>query len=136
MSGLGITDVMTVFVFMGICLMFVMVWISKSEEKKSTLKEEIKKLKARIDSYEREKFMLLENMEDAAAQPKIETVSDVAEMPTTDRGNVTVLAQALEQNADFEKENKKLKAELEEARTAMEEIYKALVEKGDNKRKK
>ena len=96
------------FVITGVSLIFVATWVMKSESTRAVLKNELKRLKSQIGSCERERFMLAEKLTDLEAAP-----------PSSDFEVVKTL----------ERENERLKSELDEAKGSLEEIYKALVEK-------
>ena len=119
----GLANITMFFVIIGISLIFVVTWIIKSEARVNVFKDEIKKLKGDLDASERERFVLSEkiaNLESArpadgfAPQDK-----DTAELEKR-------LNESLENNAALKDENKKFKKELAEAKTSLEEVYKAL----------
>jgi septal ring factor EnvC (AmiA/AmiB activator) len=92
------------FVIIGISLIFVVTWILKSENRINACKDEMKKLKTDLDSSERERFVLSEKIANLKASgdssgPAIESLKE---------------------------ENRKLKKELSEAKSSLEEVYKAL----------
>ena len=127
MSGLGISYVMIFFAAAALCLIFAAAWIVNSESKRNILKNEIGKLKNQVEYFEREKFMLLDEMNEMKGVPGAAAGNDTREAQPNDKGNAILLLQSLEQNAGLEKEIQKLKSELEEAKNSLEEIYKALV---------
>jgi len=128
MSGLGISYIIIFFAAVALCLIFAAAWIVNSESKRNILKNEIGKLKNQVESFEREKFMLLDEMNEMKGIPGAAAAGDDArEAQPDDKGNAMLLLQSLEQNAGLEKENQKLKSELEEAKNSLEEIYKAIV---------
>jgi len=140
MVELGIANIAMFFVIIGICLIFVITWIIKSESRINVCKAEIKRLKAQVATAEREKFMLSEKVNDLESAPPAPHISiDQGEPsasptmvpvgPQREGADPAILLQALEQNATLERENKKLKVELDEATKSLEDIYKALVEK-------
>jgi len=140
MVELGIANIAMFFVIIGICLIFVITWIIKSESRINVCKTEIKKLKAQVATAEREKFMLSEKVNELESAPPAPHISiDQGEPsassamapvgPQREGADPAILLQALEQNATLERENKKLKTELDEATKSLEDIYKALVEK-------
>ena len=119
----GLANVTMFFVIIGVCLIFIVTWIIKSEARVNVFKDEIKKLKGDIDSSERERFVLSEkiaNLESArpmdgfAPQDK-----DTAELEKR-------LSEALQKADALKDENKKFKKELSEAKASLEEVYKAL----------
>jgi chromosome segregation ATPase len=118
----GLANITMFFVIIGICLIFVITWILKSEARINICKDEIKKLKGDLDSSERERFVLTEktaNLE--AAGPSGGQGKDTMELEGR-------LNDALAKNNALKDENKKLKKELAEATTSLEEVYKALSE--------
>ena len=100
----GLANVTMLFVIIGISLIFVVTWILKSEARINACKDEVKKLKTDLDSSERERFVLSE---------KIAGLKAVG----SDSGGA---GEALKE------ENRKLKKELFEAKSSLEEVYKAL----------
>ena len=127
MLDFGITNVILFLLIVGACLFFVVAWILKSETGMNGYRSELTRLKGRLDSSEREKFMLSERVTDSVPSDP-PAVSD-AELKHAAEEKSTLLLQALEQNSSLENENKKLKLELADARISLEEIYKALVDK-------
>ena len=103
MLDLGIANITMFFVIVGICLIFIIAWIIKSEARINICKDEIKKLKGDLDSSERERFVLSEKIANFSAVPTSDGESDA-----------------------LKEENKKLKRELAEAKASLEEVYKAL----------
>jgi len=97
---LGAISITLFFVMFGICLLFVIAWILKSESRINACKAEIKKLAEKAASSERENFMLSEELEQL----------------NEDSG------------AALKKENERLKAELDEVKGSLEEIYKVALE--------
>ena len=130
MIELGLTNVAMFFVAAGISLIFIVAWVARSGSRINICKAEIRKLKSQIASHEREKFMLSERIDD------LESLSDEAKGPAEggkppeeENEKSELLLQALEQNAALEKEKEKVRLELDEAKGALEEIYKAIAEK-------
>lgn len=107
MPTFRISDVLTFFTAIGIALVFVAIWMIASERRRTVLKAEIRKLRAQCESYEREKFMLLE---------KISMLENTQSPSEDSHVRLEIL----------EAENNKLKKELAEARGSLEEVYKAL----------
>ena len=103
MLDLGLANITMFFVIIGICLIFIITWIIKSEARINICKDEIKKLKGDLDSSERERFVLSEKLANSAAAPASDDESDA-----------------------LREENQKLKKELAEAKASLEEVYKAL----------
>ena len=100
----GLATVTMFFVIIGICLIFVITWIIKSEARINVCKDEIRKLKGDLDSLERERFVLSEKIANLEAAPRADDAA----------------ADALRE------ESKRLKKELADAKASLEEVYKAL----------
>jgi hypothetical protein len=105
MSDLGLANVTMFFLILGISLIFVVTWIMKSESRINVCKDEISKLKTDLDSSERERFVLSEKI------ANLETAS-----PGFGGGSDSALID----------ENNRLKKELAEAKSSLEEVFKAL----------
>jgi len=119
----GLANVTMFFVIIGISLVFVMTWIIKSEARIAVCKNQINKLKADLESSERERFLLAEK----AASLGAANAQDSAGGQFKDTGDLErQLAEALEKSDTLKAENKKLKKELAEAKSSLEEVYKAL----------
>ena len=99
----GLANVTMFFVIIGIALIFVVTWILKSEARVNVCKDEIKKLRADLDSSERERFVLTEKI-----------------------ANFEIAPAANDAGEALGEENRKLKKELAEAKASLEEVYKAL----------
>ena len=112
MLAIGLAEMIMFFVAVGICLLFALIWIIMSESRRSILKDEINRLKARLDSSERELFMLQERLADAEG--------------ATDGASEEIIEELRGRTRALGEENVRLKAELAEARTSLEEVYKAL----------
>ena len=119
----GLANVTMFFVIIGICLIFIITWILKSEARVNVFKDEIKKIKGDLDASERERFVLSEkiaNLESArSADGFVPQDSNAAELEKR-------LNEALGKSDALKDENKKLKKELAEAKASLEEVYKAL----------
>ena len=119
----GLANVTMFFVIIGICLIFIVTWIIKSEARVNVFKDEIKKLKGELDASERERFVLSEKIANLEAR----TPADGFIPQDKDTGELEKrLNEAIEKNDALKDENKKLKKELSEAKASLEEVYKAL----------
>jgi len=141
MPYLGVTSIVMFFTAVGVAVIFIVVWIIKSEARVNLAKEQIKTLRARLESGERERYLLSEKMselENSAPAP-IEIVQ-AAEEPGIKGKDKSASKKKLEaalkdkealtkEKDSLEDENKKLKSELEEAKSSLAEVYKALCEK-------
>ena len=128
----GISNIMMFFVIVGVAVIFIVVWIIKSESRVTIAKDQIKALRLRLEAGERERYMLsekLSNMESAPhSKEEVSSVKD--ESPSKDKGaSKKKFDDALKAKDALEEENKKLKADLAEATTSLSEVYKALCEK-------
>lgn len=113
MPDFGASNLIIFFTAATISLFFVIAWIIKSEVKINFCKKEIAKLRARLDSSEREKFAIAEKLS------AIEIASGGA-----------IPDDMIKRYEDLEKENIKIRAELSEAKGSLEEVYKAIVSQG------
>ncbi len=120
----GLATVTMFFVIIGIALVFVVAWILKSEARVGVCKNQINKLKADLESSERERFLLAEKSAGLEAAKGQEGAADAQGKDTSLLENS--LAEALEKADVLKAENKKLKKELSEAKSSLEEVYKAL----------
>jgi len=114
------------FVVTAISLIFVAVWIIKSEARIKFCRAEIKRLKSQVESGEREKFTLLEKLDSVEKGEDDFSGSNRMQNSFEKDEQSKRLKEALKQNTALEKETKKLKAELDEAKKSLEEVYKAL----------
>ncbi|MEE8359466.1 MAG: hypothetical protein V3S04_00905 [Candidatus Omnitrophota bacterium] len=128
MLGAGYSAIF--FTIFGISLIFVIAWILKSEKTKNDFKDETERLKRQLECDEREKFVLFERLEDS--EDTVRELEELAESqpPHSERDEVArelvdKMAGRLE---DLEGENDGLKAELNEARDSLEEVYRAVHE--------
>ena len=118
----GLANVTMFFVIIGICLIFIITWILKSEARVNVFKDEIKKLRGDLDISERERFVLSEKLTNLEAHPPADFIpqdKDIVELEKR-------LNETLEKNDALKDENKKFKKELAEAKASLEEVYKAL----------
>lgn len=113
MSDLGLSNLTIFFTAAVLCLFFVITWIIKSELKIKSCKKELMKLMSRLDSSEREKFAIAE---------KLSAVEIAADGMISD--------DVIKKCEELEKENIKLKSDLSEAKSSLEEVYKAIVAQG------
>lgn len=131
MSGFGIGEITALFFAIAICLGLVIAWILRSEANRTILRGDVRKLKERLDNAEREKVMLIEDMDklkDFAVASESADVSGPDEGGKKAGPNKMVLKRMVEKNEALEREIEALKAELDEAKGSLEEVYKALVQ--------
>jgi len=110
MPDFGVSNLAIFFTVAFLSLFFVIAWIIKSEVKMNACKKEIFKLRSRLDSSEREKFAIAEKLS------AIEISSGGA-----------IPDDMLRRSEELEQENMKLKNDLAEAKSSLEEVYKAIV---------
>lgn len=129
MSGLGLVEIVPFFVATAICLGLVITWMVSSESKRNICKAEITKLKTQLDSMEKEKMAIAENAAAAEAQPRRDPVDEarIAE-------DEALIQELKEKNETLEKEGDLLRIELAEAKSSLEEVYKALCEQNPKKK--
>ena len=81
----GLATVTMFFVIIGICLIFVITWIIKSEARINVCKDEIRKLRGDLDSSERERFVLSEKIANLEAAPRAICCPQEADENTQER---------------------------------------------------
>jgi len=144
----GISNITMFFVIVGVAVLFVVVWIIKSESRVTIAKEQIKALRLRLEAGERERYMLSEKLSsiDGAPRPEQDVFGseepklsskdkpkkkseDVSRAEEALKEETRKLKDALKARDALETENNKLKSELAEATASLAEVYKALCEK-------
>jgi len=128
----GISNITMFFVIVGVAVIFVVVWIIKSESRVTIAKDQIKALRLRLEAGERERYMLAEKLSAVdGALPAGSDASVPKEEPLPkDKGvSKKKLEEAIKAKEALESENSKLKSELAEATASLAEVYKALCEK-------
>lgn len=113
MTGAGIGELIWLVIAVLLGLGVVITWIIKSETSRNFLKAEMKKLRSQLDAAEREKVIIMEEMQ--SPNP-------------ASSGNAAV-GKMVEKVGELERDNARLKKELNEARSSLEEVYKALCSK-------
>ncbi len=128
----GISNITMFFVIVGVCVIFVVVWIIKSESRVTIAKDQIKALRSRLEAGERERYMLAEKLSAVEGAPRAQEGASLSkeESQSKDKGvSKKKLEEALKAKEALEAENTKIKAELAEATASLAEVYKALCEK-------
>ena len=105
MSGSGIGELIWLVIAVLLGLGVVIAWIVKSEASRNLLRDEMQKLKSQLASIECEKSIMIEEM------------------------NASGTSGSSGRAEELEKDNTRLKQELAEARSSLEEVYKALCNK-------
>ena len=129
----GISNITMFFVIVGVAVIFIVVWIIKSELRVTVAKDQIKALRSRLEAGERERYMLAEKLSAVEGAPQT-AAADASDSKKEPQSKDKVLAkkkfeEALKAKEALEDENKKLKSELAEATSSLAEVYKALCEK-------
>jgi len=131
MLGFSLGEVVILFFAIAICLGLVIAWMLKSETSRTAYRSELKKLKAHLDGAEREKELLREEMQSLQGYAVASESADAAaggEGGKKAGPSTMVLKKMVEKNESLEKEIAALKKELGEAKSSLEEVYKALVQ--------
>lgn len=128
----GISNIVTFFMIAGVAVIFVVLWIIKSESRVNMARDQIKSLRSRLEANERERYMLAEKLSASEESPRVEAEEPPTKIgaQTKDKGvSKKKLDDAVKAKEALEEENKKLKADLAEATSSLAEVYKALCEK-------
>jgi len=129
MLGFGLGEIVILFFAIAICLGLVIAWILKSETSRAAYRNELKKLKAHLDSAGREKELLREEIQNLQGYAVASESADASGEGGKKAGPSTmVLKKMIEKNESLEKEITALRKELGEAKSSLEEVYKALVQ--------
>jgi len=116
MVAFGAIEIASFLIATAIVFVLVTLWILKSEVNRNIFRNELKKLRSQIESSEREKFLLAEEVDEIkSAEPAPE-------------GSARLVKTIISKNENLEAENARLKKELDEAKGSLEEVYKALCE--------
>ena len=123
MTYINILYIAIFFLSAGICLIFAAAWIVNSESKRHIMENELAKLKARTEEYERDKFMMTEKISEL--EETLEQVGDeeFRRMTAEGREKITRLEG---QNTKLEEELEAVKKKLKDASSSLEDVYKAL----------
>jgi uncharacterized membrane-anchored protein YhcB (DUF1043 family) len=116
MSDVGIGELIWLVLAVLLGLGVVIAWIIKAEASRNSLRAEIKKMKAQLDASEREKIMVIEE-------------ADAIRGSGDSASGSMMIGKMAEKIAELEKDNERLKRELNEAKSSLEEVYKALCTK-------
>ncbi|MCX5678986.1 MAG: hypothetical protein NTY76_07800 [Candidatus Omnitrophica bacterium] len=126
MTGVGMGELIWLILAVLLGLGVVIAWIIKAEISRNFFRLEVKKLRSQLESSDREKVVMIEEMqafkESAGAPVNTGTPSDA------DPGKM-MIGKMVERTGELEKENERLKKELSEAKSSLEEVYKALCSK-------
>lgn len=126
MSGVGFGELIWLVLAVVLGLGVVIAWIIKSEATSVLFKIEIKKLKCALDGVERDKAMMIEDMR--AFRLGAGDLTGTQGSGDAGSGNM-MIGKIMERTEALEKDNAGLKKELDEAKSSLEEVYKALCSK-------
>ena len=84
----GISNIMMFFVIVGVAVIFIVIWIIKSESRVTVARDQIKALRLRLEAGERERYMLSEKLSSVDSAPRAaqETVVLKEESQSKDKG--------------------------------------------------
>jgi predicted negative regulator of RcsB-dependent stress response len=123
MTGVGVGEIIWLALTVVLGLGVVITWIVIAESNRKFFKAEIKKLKAQLETVEQEKARMIEEIQafsgGADWAPGKQNAADAG-------NNDQMIAHMMERTDELETENAKLKTELNEARSSLEEVYKAM----------
>ena len=126
MSGAGIGELiwLTLAVLLGLGV--VITWIIKAEMNRSFLLGEIKRLRSQLGGAENEKSVMMEEMQSLKDSSGSYAP---AQGPADGASGNLMIGEMIKRTEDMEKDNARLKRELNEARSSLEEVYKAMCSK-------
>jgi hypothetical protein len=128
MVAFGSLDIALFLLATATAFVLVTLWILKSDQGKDVYRSEIKKLKSQIEDSEREKYLLAEEVDTLKNTEFAPAVSETAVVAAKPEGSEKLVKTIIAKNEALEEENAKLKGELAEAKSSLEEVYKALCE--------
>ena len=124
MAGFGAGELIWLVVAVILALGVVITWIMKAESSRKVFRTEVSRLKSQLDELEREKIAMADEVESF----KNAMGSSAAASGGSGAGSA-VAAKMAEKIGQLERERESLKKELSEARSSLEEVYKALCSK-------
>ncbi len=122
MAGFGAGELIWLVVAALLALGVVITWILKAESSRNVFRVEVNRLKSQLDELEREKMVMVDEVE--AFKNSMDSSSSSQGQP-----DGAIVAKMAGKVGELERENEKLKKELGEARSSLEEVYKALCSK-------
>ena len=127
MTGVSMGELVWLILAVLLGLGVVIAWIIKAEANRKFFRNEVGRLRARLEASEREKVMMVEEMQ--AFKENAGAPIGTAGPAATDPGKEAAIGKMMERASELEKENEGLKKELNEAKSSLEEVYKALCSK-------
>lgn len=124
MPGIGLMEIVPFFVATAICLGLVIMWMVSSESKRNICKAEIIKLKTQVDVLEKEKMAIIDSASGGQGTPAGRDPADEVRIAEDE----AMILELKSKNEALEGEIVSLRAEVAEAKSSLEEVYKALVE--------
>jgi hypothetical protein len=128
MLAVGSLDIALFLLATATAFVLVTLWILKSDQGKDIYRSEIKKLKSQIEDSEREKYLLAEEVDTLKSAEFAPSGSEASAVAPKPEGSEKLVKTIIAKNETLEQENAKLKVELAEAKSSLEEVYKALCE--------
>lgn len=126
MAGFGSGELIWLVVAALLALGVVITWIMKAESSRKVFRAEVSRLNSQLDELEREKIAMVDEVE---AFKNAAGSSVGGTQPNGGGVSSAVAAKMAERVGELEKENANLKSELNEARSSLEEVYKAMCSK-------
>lgn len=126
MAGAGVGELIWLALAVLLGLVVVIAWIVKAESGRNFFRAELKKMNLRLEEAERDKMMMIEEMN--AIKDNAGASAEAQASSTTGVDSATI-GKMVERVEGLEKDNNRLKKELNEARNSLEEVYKALCSK-------
>ena len=123
MAGFGAGELIWLIVAALLALGVVITWILKAESSRNVFRVEVNRLKSQLDEMEREKMVMVDEVE------AFKSAMDSSPVSLGQSGGNATMVKMAGKVVDLEKENEKLKKELVEAKSSLEEVYKALCSK-------
>lgn len=126
MSGVGIGELVWLVIAVIMGLGVVITWIIKSEMSRNLFRDEIKRLKSQLASAERDRSAVVDEINAMRTDASFNPISQDQADPSASSAMIGKMAEKIE---SLEKDNLRLTKELNEARSSLEEVYKALCSK-------
>ena len=126
MAGFGSGELIWLIVAALLALGVVITWIMKAESSRNVFRAEVGRLKSQLDELEREKIVMADEVE---AFKNTAGSSAGGSQPGGGGVSGAVAAKMAERVGELEKENASLRSEVNEARSSLEEVYKAMCSK-------
>lgn len=125
---MGTEMMLVIFMILGIGLVFVIVWIVRSEKVREVYETEMRRMKRQFASKEREIWMLIDKLEvSELTRKELEDFERIKSLGETGQEITDDVVEDMKNRLkELESENEKIDTELTEARDSLEEVYKAM----------